>query len=180
MAKLIQMRNTSDLRQGLKDLINYTNFDNLTVIEIGCYTGESSSIFAENERVNKLYCIDPWVGNYDNQDGASKSDMFAVEKQFNKIAEKYKDKIVKIKDTSSNAINYFIENDIKVDLVYIDGNHQESAVTEDITKYKPVIKQGMFISGHDWQTNGVKNSIKKIFDKNPDKIFSDRSWIIKL
>ena len=180
MGKLIPMRNTSDLKQGLKNLIDYPKINTLTVIEIGCYTGESSVIFAEEENVKHLYCVDPWLGGYDNQDGASKSDMKLVESTFDDRIEKYKNKITKIKKKSAEALDYFLDNDIKVDLVYIDGNHQEEAVTEDINNYKQIIKEGGYISGHDWQSDDVKLSIQKIFNKNPDKIFSDRSWIIKL
>jgi len=179
MEKIFNMRQTPSEINGLIELINYTKLNNIVMVEIGSFTGESSVIFAKQNAVKTLYCIDPWVGGYDSDDKGAMCDFTEVERLFDERTNKYTDKIIKIKNTSTNAINYFIENDIKVDLVYIDGNHQEHMVTEDINNYKQIIKEGMFISGHDWQHLPVRRAVEKTIGGIDEK-FKDNSWIKKI
>lgn len=179
MEKIFSMRESIAETKGLLDLIKYTELNDIVMVEIGCFTGESTSIFADHEHIKKIYCIDPWVSGYDKADRASKCDMNEVENIFDERISKHSDKIVKIKKKSSDAIDYFIENDIKVDLVYIDGNHQKEAVTEDINNYKQIIKEGGYISGHDWQHPPVRSAVEKTIGGIDEK-FKDNSWIKKL
>ena len=63
------------------------------------------------------------------------------------------------------------------DLIYIDGMHDYQSVMEDINLSLPLIKNGGFLSGHDYYTE-VQRSINTVLGIEPD-IFADSSWIIK-
>lgn len=179
MEKLFNMRQSIAETKGLFDLMEHIKLEDIVMIEIGCFQGESTSIFAQHDQVKKIYCIDPWVSGYDRADRTSRCDMNEVEAAFDERMKPFEEKIIKLKMKSSDAITYFLDNNIKVDLVYIDGNHRESSVIEDINNYKQIIKEGMFISGHDWQHTPVKQAVEKTLG-NIDKKFKDNSWVVKL
>lgn len=56
MSKVLIMRPQDT---GLDKLINYTGMENITMIEIGCYAGESTKFFLDTNKVQKIYCVDP-------------------------------------------------------------------------------------------------------------------------
>jgi len=174
------MRNEQYIN-GLKDLIQYVNtFSNtneMTMIEIGSYAGESTEIFANNFK--NVISIDPYLNDYDSNDVACDyMDLSEVYKKFKKTISKYNN-INHIKKTSDNAFNDI--KDIKVDLIYIDGLHTYNQVKKDIINYKSLLNDFGYISGHDYHSvwQGVINAIHETIGE-PDIIFQDTSWIKKI
>ena len=49
-----------------------------------------------------------------------------------------------------------------IDIIHIDGNHNEESVSKDIKNYFPLIKQGGIIMMDDSDWKGVRNSIDKL------------------
>jgi hypothetical protein len=149
------------------------------IVEIGSFMGESAEIFAKSFPKGKIYCIDPWIENFDEKDAASHADYKEVEQQFDLRTKNYNN-IVKIKNYSTNV-------SLDCDLVYIDGRHFYEGVKEDILHWLPLTKK--VISGHDYyndeidkiqpHTAGVRKAVNEILG-TPEKIFNDGSWVIKL
>ena len=63
-----------------------------------------------------------------------------------------------IKTTSENASSEFQPNSI--DVLHIDGNHDEEFVTKDILLYLPLVKENGYIIMDDITWEGVKKSIQ--------------------
>lgn len=145
-------------------------------IEIGSYRGESTEIFLKSNAFKTLYCIDPWEDGYDQNDLASSPEIVQAEKEFD---EKFNNNqiIKKIKQKSCDAVTLFEDNSI--DFIYIDGNHQYEFVKSDLENFVPKIKNGGFISGHDYNPHwaGTKKAINDFFKKYPLKVYADCSWI---
>jgi precorrin-6B methylase 2 len=171
--EIIKMRLGNNLA-GLIDFVNFIKrfYDTkeLTLLEIGSFTGESSEIFAQNFK--KVTCIDSWVGK--------SVEMFLktctaqdIENKFDEMAAKY-DNIQKIKADSIEAASKIKK---KFDIVYIDGDHTYNAVKSDIASW--IDKAKLIISGHDYNKNhvGVIKAVNQAFQK-PDEIFRDSSWLI--
>ena len=109
------------LRSGLLDFISSLSLNDMFMIEVGSYAGESSDIFASSGKVRELVCIDPWKTGYDENDVASSSNMKAAEDAFDKVAEKHSSIIRKFKGTLED---YIAENPNSIpDLIYIDACH---------------------------------------------------------
>lgn len=53
----IQLRNGD---YGLSDMIRWTGLDNITMLEVGSFAGESAEIFSCTRKVKTIWCIDPW------------------------------------------------------------------------------------------------------------------------
>lgn len=165
---MIKMRNETNTK-GLLYLIKELPND-IVMAEIGCYAGESTSLFLKSGKVKKLYAIDPWQINYDINDTASTSDFDMVEKEFDKRVVNFN--VIKLKMTMKEAINILPE----LDVIYIDGNHTYDFVFNDIKLSLQKIRKNGIISGHDYNNVDVKNAVNNILVK-PDMVFSDSSWL---
>lgn len=166
--------------KGYKEgLINFVHWiDNripvkdLTILEIGAWTGAGTEIFAN--RFKQVYCIDPW----------KKDEKDSLTVRFNvKVAEKIFDKrmqrrnnVFKLKGDFRNYVNMFKEQEKYFDVVYIDMNKLFEDNVECLKSYLPLTLK--YISGHDYEIRfmGVVNAVNKVIGK-PDKIFKDKSWI---
>ena len=155
---------------------------NCTMVEIGSFKGKSTEVWCENFK--KVYAIDPWQNGYDIEDDSSENEsMEEVEKEFDARTEKYQNsgKLVKIKKTSMDAVNDF--DDKSIDFVYIDGNHMFDFVNEDIINWRPKTK---ILGGHDFgwvDVEGIGSvfmACKINFDRPPDTILLDTSWVYDL
>lgn len=166
---------------GLIDLIKYIDTFNptneMSMIEIGSYSGESTEIFSKYFKT--VTSIDPFINDYDISDQVCDfmdlTDVYFI----------FKEKIDKlpnvnhIRKTSDDAYDDLKEQ--QFDFVYIDGLHTYDQVIKDITNYKKIIKNGGYLAGHDYHENwsGVYKAVNEII-VNPDMIFSDTSWIKKI
>jgi len=167
-----------ELRKFCNDLKEILG-DSPTIVELGSYMGESSSIFAEEFPNGNIICIDSWEGGFDNADSCSRADYVDVENQFDIRLSQHKN-IKKIK-------GYSTDFSIECDMVYIDACHKYECVVNDINHWKPLAKK--IISGHDYNTDtfilwnphiaGVKKAVNELLNK-PDKTYGDGSWYVKL
>lgn len=177
---MISVRQSKNAISGLRDMVAYINeikpTTSLRMAEIGCYAGDSTRVFAENFEF--VYCIDPWQNGYDNKDLSSyKYDMKDVEAQFDENMKPYEN-FKKIKQKSEDACKLF--DFLSLDLVYIDALHTYIGVKKDRLFWIPMIKEGGFLCGHDYQPRfqGVIDAVNEF--KKPDKVFKDTSWIIQI
>jgi hypothetical protein len=174
---IIKMR--KDNNDGLLELIKKIP-SNIVMAEIGCYAGESTSLFLNSGKIKTLYAIDPWKIGYDNSDPASNSDMLEVENLFNIRTNICMNnnkgiELLKLKMTLKDAFEMLPE----LDLIYIDGDHTYNGVLNDILLGKKKVKIGGIISGHDYRkTNPIVVAVNEVLGI-PDFIFSDTSWMIK-
>lgn len=175
----ITIRGSKNAKTGLIELCEYIGLNNThTMVEIGSYVGDSSAIFAE--RVEKLYCVDPWENGYDDKDNASfQYPMLVIEEQFDQnIMEKF-DNVKKMKMKSEEAYKYF--EDGSLDFVYIDGLHTYTGVHTDIDFWVSKVKTGSYITGHDYQERfqGCIYAINELLGE-PEKVFPDTSWCVRV
>jgi len=177
---------------GLEDLVNDLP-DNITMIEIGSFAGESTEVFIRSGKIKKLVVIEPWddaIFEPMNLKGTQ------VQRAFNNRIQKLTDggiampELVIAKRLSSDAAPLL--EDGAYDFVYIDGEHSYAAVIEDIKNYLPKLKASGILGGHDYFTEQhrgdsrlvhifeqVKPGVDKMIGK-PDKVYSDTSWLIKV
>lgn len=70
------------------------------------------------------------------------------------------------------------------DLVYLDGDHSLATVGAEISFYKPFLKPGTWIGGHDYTDtpapgDGVKAAVDALLGVPPYR-FSDGSWLVQI
>jgi predicted O-methyltransferase YrrM len=148
-------------------------------VEIGVYKGSSLFSFAEVlEKIEgKIIGIDPWsfemskneIPFWDkNQEEFFYNELLKGQETFDSI---YKNvceiienndlskTITIIREPSEDSFIHFEKESI--DVLHIDGNHNEMNVSRDILLYLPLVKKGGYIIMDDSSWDSVRNSINK-------------------
>lgn len=174
-SKFRSMRGNRNLTQGLLDLIKHINgvspTKGMRLLEIGAYTGESTSIFCQH--FENVVTIDP----YSCADERRFAPMAEVYGAFCWRMSQYTNYTL-VKKTSDDAFEELADR--RFDVVYIDGNHSYEYVKRDILNYQKLVKAGGFLAGHDYSDSwaGVKQAVNECFGR-PHMQFRDSSWLIR-
>ncbi len=145
------------------------------MIEIGSYMGESTMLFASSQLFNKIYAIDPYIGD-EPFNSLSNITWKDVKEQFN-INTRFFNNIELIQEYSQYTVSKF-ENK-SIDFIYIDANHTYESVKNDLQLYLPKLKSNSVIAGHDYcdiKWPGVIKAVNEVLGK-PNKVYQDSSWI---
>ena len=142
-------------------------------VEIGAYAGEGTAIFGQHFK--EVVSIDPWVNGYDNGDAAShQCPMKWVHREWR---ERTKDlpHVRCIRGTSTEAVVYF--EDGSLDFVYIDGDHRYEGFKSDLELYRPKLRKGGVLAGHDLSFNTVQQALGDVLGKETRfTFFEGDSW----
>jgi predicted O-methyltransferase YrrM len=140
-------------RYSLVELIKERNYK--TSVEIGVGHGGYSYYILKNSDVERLYSVDPWDGSAEFRPGS-------YEETVKSLAE-FGERSVIMKEVSGEAVNKIADDSI--DFIYIDGDHSEAAVENDLRVWYPKMKKDGIISGHDIQLSGVEAAVKKFCEE---------------
>jgi predicted O-methyltransferase YrrM len=152
------------------------------IVELGSWMGKSSERLAlAIRKVNpnaKLFCIDPFDdAYYKSTPGLSDS-----LKKYN-IFEEFKKRMAPhphtvMRTTSALAVKEF--QDGTVDLLFIDADHSYEAVANDIAIWRPKMRSGGIMCGHDYseQYPGVKMAVNEMLSNVQNPV--DRMWSVTI
>lgn len=114
--------------------------------EVGVECGAYSEILCKANPQMKIYGVDPWlvVKNYL---WYSQEDLDAAYVTAKQRLASYSNYEI-IKDFSMDAIKKITNESL--DFVYIDANHEDPYITQDIVEWSKKIRSGGIISGHDY------------------------------
>ena len=155
--------------------------DEDVIVEVGCWLGKSSCYLGKKIKDSgkkiKLFCVDIW--DYVDDDPYyhpfknKYPDLLSI---FNTHVNQLglSEYIFPIQGASVNVAQTFhLES---VDFIFIDGNHNAPYINDDLTMWYPILKNGGFIAGHDYQDSvDVQKAVNSFFD---DKFIIDGScWI---
>lgn len=133
------------------------------VLETGSYRGVSTEFWALH--CAKVVSVDP------SPDMAVRRDLHA------RLA--HYPHVTLVEDRSPRTVAPF-----DFDLVYLDGAHDLATVAAEINFYKPLMKLGTWIGGHDYtDTPAPGDGVKQAVDHHlgiPPWRFSDGSWLVQL
>lgn len=136
---------------GRKDLAKLLHELNFKVgVEVGVLQGKYLFMLCKLNPQMKLYGVDPWKVYNDYPD-------LSDQKTFDLFYEQTKEKLASfsnyelIRESSMDAIKKF--EDESLDFVYIDANHEDPYISEDIIEWSKKVRKGGIISGHDYYKN---------------------------
>lgn len=163
--------------RGLYDLVHQFYKPDFKMVEVGSFEGVSTLLFASC--VNTVYSVDcydykvPPTGRIPSHDRL----FVEAERLFISRTKDVKN-IVKIRKTSVEAAKDF--EDYSLDAVYIDAEHDEDSVREDIRTWTPKLKRGGILSGHDFNLPHIKRILVEEQGYNPQHITValDTSWAV--
>ena len=137
----------------------------ISAVEVGVDRGDNALSILQNVPIRKMYLIDPYViffeksSNMGRNDDFPKTEFVAKEK-----LEAYKDKCIWLKQRSDEV------NLSPVDFVYVDGSHEYENVINDLDYFWSILNPGGILSGHDWQSPGVRRAVQEFSKKMNLKI----------
>ena len=116
--------------------------------EIGVAAGEYSEIIMKaNPQLEVLYGIDPWEPYKGYKDFVRLGTFDSLEKQAHDKLDRFPNYVF-VKEYSVKASQKF--EDGSLDFVYIDANHSEPWVSQDIAVWAPKVRAGGIVAGHDY------------------------------
>jgi hypothetical protein len=150
-------------RDDLAQILHKLDFK--TGVEVGVAAGAYSETLAKHNPQMKLWGIDPYAGYRPYRDYTLKSTFDRMRQEAYERLKPYPNYEF-IYDFSMEAIKDF--EDESLDFVYIDGNHQEPYVSEDINGWSRKVRPGGIVAGHDYirlSSQGMVWQAKDAIDK---------------
>jgi len=133
---------------------------NVVGLEIGICKGENIVHFLEQtNRIDKIYCIDPYLPYMDWVGPVTQEDMDLWYDITIKNFAPHADKIVMYKEASDKCVNKFENN--QFDYIFIDGDHSYQGVTNDLNNFYDKLKMGGIFSGHDINLPDVQRALSE-------------------
>ena len=134
-----------------------------SILEIGCFEGCSSCFFSDNLKISKMVCVDPFIS-----DGINLYDHIYLKNTFYNNIKKSKnfDKI-EVKEMYSD--DFFNKNQELFDFIYIDGEHSDKQIKNDLDNSFKCIKRGGIIWCDDYN-NQWKNTFLKWLEENKNEV----------
>jgi len=151
------------------------------ILEIGSYEGRSAIFFLNYFNNSKITCVDTWMGSHEHV-----RTMKEIEKNFDNNLKTYENKLIKHKTTSDN---FFLENKLLFDLIYIDGLHTYDQVKSDLENaYKFLKPKGyLLIDDYLWKFYPISkknvinsaNEFMKKYNNNLEAIYISTQVLLK-
>ena len=147
-------------------------------VEVGVWKGASVATMAN--KLKKLQidgvviAVDTWLGSFEHWTAQKWFESLsfehgrpAIQKKFmaNMLIGGLADHVVPLPLDSLNAAQVLRFNDIKPDLVHLDGGHDYASVMADLRAWWPLIRPGGVLIGDDYNTDGVTwPEVRQAFD----------------
>jgi predicted O-methyltransferase YrrM len=124
------------------------------ILEVGTWMGRSARVFADNTK-GTVFCIDTWA---DNAYGDAPAEMTSKPNWlWDEFVNNHKDNIdlaivVPIRANSVEAAMMLVNQ--RYDLIFIDAGHNYEDVRSDILAWRPLLREGGILCGHDLYPDG--------------------------
>jgi len=150
----------------LQNLIRGLKTDSPLVLEIGCWVGKTSCLFAnELKKCNgKLVCVDWWKGDECLGMLAEQNNIYDLFVK-NIKKEKCQNEIIVFSSDVNDVLKLFKPE--MFDLIFIDGGHTYEQTKKDIFNCKRILKNDGILCGHDFgcQFPGVEKAVCEMVDE---------------
>lgn len=164
--------NTNSVR-GLHMIVEKFFKPHFKMVEVGSFEGISTLLFSKF--VDTVYSVDCYDYKVPPTGRIPEHDQSFVEAE-RLFIERTKDikNIIKIRKKSLDAIKDF--PDRSLDAVYIDAEHDEESVREDIKAWRTKIKFGGYLCGHDYYLPYIQKILKE-HNLLQIEVAPDSSWL---
>jgi hypothetical protein len=156
-------------------------------VEIGVFRGAllRKLLWHCGDFIEQYWAIDPWIGETSGM-GKKWPQANWDGRYFNMclLMMKYPQLRV-IRSTSLKAAELARRAGKKFCMAFIDACHDEERVKEDIVHWKPLIKKGGLLTGHDYMPAtsrlrpGVKKAVDELLGAGNIELFPARIWVYR-
>ena len=139
------------------------------IVEVGSFKGKSTCYLASGaQNAVPIYAVDPWdsKGNVTGRFGFAER---STREKFNEQvrAMGFEEKIIPIQGFSKNVAENWVETR-RIGLLFVDGDHHERSVLEDVEAWSPFLSHDALIVLDDLDTPrnpGVKRAADKLAER---------------
>lgn len=149
-------------REDFGDFLNHRGLLG-NAVEIGTDKGAFAAALLERWKGRLLVCVDPWADEIPGYTGCLCGRPRLPDLLLTcAVLARFPGRVQLLQMTSQQAANHPQIRELAgaFDFVYIDGNHDESFVREDISAYWPRVNPGGILAGHDWDVPSVQAAVK--------------------
>lgn len=136
-------------------------------IEIGVHRGEFTKPFLDTWKGKMMWLIDPWETMDDYTDILNQGDRNEDYQACRAVLMPHIGRYSFLKSTSELAVPHF--RDGMFSFIYIDGNHEEAFVRQDLDLWYPKLARGGIFAGHDYCSTvtwpGVRRAVNDFAEK---------------
>lgn len=170
-----------------------------TFVEVGCKEGRTTGHVLANCPDVQVYAIDPWQPVPNSAEDYKDWDFAAIERAFWGNVGPHKDRVTMLRSTSlevaegkhKSSCAIFSAPALPVgecncsprqfDVVFIDAAHDYDNVLEDIRAWWPLVRDGGFICGHDFNHKwpGVMRAVADAFPLMRVGVCPDSMWCVQ-
>lgn len=161
-----------------------------TFVEVGCKEGRTTGFVLANCPDVHVIAIDPWTQQDAGADPTRETyeswDFAEIERTFWQNVGGDKDRCKFLNTTSENAAHAFADSiqhalADPADVVFIDALHDYDSVMQDISLWWPLVREGGFICGHDFQHKfpGVMRAVADQFPLMRVGVCPDSVWFVQ-
>lgn len=141
------------------------------IIEIGCWLGRSTKVLAA-ATPGTVWAVDHWQGTPD--DPAQHEKLYATDLAGRNIFAEFSrnlrreiraGRVLPLRMSSAEAA-FRLATEFghdAFDFVFIDGDHSYEGCAADIDAYRPLVKEGGLLAGHDHHWPGVAQAVAERF-----------------
>ena len=146
-------------------------------VEVGAWKGKSTCYMAESIRASgkaiRFDAVDTWQGSVEHDTTVAEiggGDRLFLEFLRNMQSAGVLTAITPVRLPSSVAVQLY--EDRSLDLVFIDASHEYQDVRADVLAWRPKIKPGGILAGHDYNPMfpGVIQAVDEIFGGQVDRV----------
>lgn len=170
----------------------------VTVVEIGVFVGKLSRYLLTARPDLTLIMVDSWAAEHqqpehykitrDRHAHQSAEECMSFRLAAKRNVHKFRDRVSIMMMTSVEAAPLVSDN--SVDLVFIDADHSEEGVANDIEAWQSKPKKGSYLGGHDfggddpaWDLSGVERAVRDWVVKDQSRILeldTDTTWFVRV
>lgn len=141
---------------------------NNKIVEVGVAYGQNAKLILDKWKGRTMYLVDPYV-KQDISQYASNMENVDFDAMLNWAKDHLRPHIGRyefVRKFSKDAMNDF--EDKSLDMVYLDGNHQNPVFEEDFRGWIKKVKYGGIFGGHDYMdidTTSYQCNVKETVDR---------------
>ena len=169
--KSIPERNFHEFTYILHDLRALLGNEEKTYLEIGSYVGSSASLMLKNEFKTNILCIDTCCLNPTHYNGTLPQYKTLQKNLTQNNIYNYNIEIYTNFSNDPNLLKKLRDDNTKIDILFIDGDHTTQGVINDWNNFKDFVNPGGFICFDDYYDDtyspGVRIAVDNII-KNLD------------
>jgi predicted O-methyltransferase YrrM len=141
---------------------------NRRIVEVGSWMGRSTTSMADNMEGGVIFAVDTWRGSEEHESYLKDKPVDFVYETFRANLKRHIDsgRVCPVRLPSLEAARVFRALGCPgFDMVFIDAAHDYENVKADIQAWKPLVRPGGLLCGHDWGHPPIVQAVRELLGK---------------